>query len=585
MFRGLWFFCKFGWKTEKRYLIYSLLYQVVNSLIPLVDITMPKFILDTLLGDQDVSKLILFVSILLGYHFVASSLSNWLMMSAFTLRCKVAVEFGQFMHQKLANADYENLENPAFLDQKEKANKFLYGDWHGFSYVFDSALMVIGQFFTLSGIIAIVSTLHIGMVLLFGALVLLSTAVEAWAKKRDKELSLEQSRVERGWSYFGGLFEEFSYGKEIRIHTLGDWLLSQEIDYAEKAIAYYRRRNSFYIKSGFVSALVFFLQQGAAYAYLLLRVLEKTISVGDFSMYVGAVASFSSAMKTVMSSFVEIKAYGIYYDALLAYLSVPETMRNSGKRKVSPGNHTIEFRNVSFRYAGQEGYALKEINIILTPGDTLLIVGENGAGKTTFIKLLTRLYDPTEGEILLDGINCKEYEYDSYMGLFSTVFQDYKLFSFSLKENVALAREAGDQEVEAVLRKVGLGEKLDSLPLGIHTGVYKNFEENGFEPSGGEGQKIALARALFKDAPVVVLDEPTAALDPKAEFEIYRNFHELVENKTAVYISHRLSSAKFCRRIAVFEHGEITELGSHEELMKRRGKYAELFQMQARYYV
>ena len=170
------------------------------------------------------------------------------------------------------------------------------------------------------------------------------------------------------------------------------------------------------------------------------------------------------------------------------------------------------------------------------------------------------------------------------MALFSTVFQDYRLFAFSLKENVCFGAEASDAEIEALLRRVGLGERLDTLPQGVHTAVLKEFDESGFEPSGGEGQKIALARALFKNAPIVVLDEPTAALDPKAEYELYRRFDELVAEKTAVYISHRLSSAKFCSRIAVFHNGEIIELGAHDALMRQGGAYARLFAVQAQYY-
>lgn len=585
MFKGLWFFCKFGWKSDKRYIVYNLLYQFVNALIPLVNIAMPKFIIDTLLGDRNPGKLLFYATILTGYNFIASSLSKWLRLSAFTIRLKVSAEFGQFMHKKLIRADYENLENPAFLDMKEKANKFLYGDWHGFSYVFDSALMILGQFFTLAGIITIVATLNPAMVLLFIALIGISSIVEAWAKKNDMRLSLEQTHIERGWNYFSSLFEEFSFGKEIRINTLGDWLLNQENEYAKKAISYYRRRNGFYIKSGLVSAFLSFLQQGAAYTYLIFRVLKNAVSIGDFTMYVGAVTSFSNAMKAVMNNFIEVKAYGIYYDAMRNYLEIPDSLRQSGQKSLPSKRHTIEFCNVSFRYAGQENYALKHITITLKQGDTLSVVGENGAGKTTFIKLLTRLYDPTEGEILLDGINIKEYDYDSYMSLFSAVFQDYKLFAFSLKDNVSLARHAEDEEIEAILRKVGLEDRLNSLPNGIHTSIFKNFDENGFEPSGGEGQKIALARALYKNAPIVVLDEPTAALDPKAEFEIYQNFNDLVANKTAIYISHRLSSTKFCDKIAVFEHGSITELGSHDELMQKQGTYARLFAMQAQFYV
>lgn len=302
-------------------------------------------------------------------------------------------------------------------------------------------------------------------------------------------------------------------------------------------------------------------------------------------MYIGAITSFASSLKTVISSITEIRAYDMFYEDLDEYLSLPTKLRE-GKRKISVNDdYTIEFKNVSFKYPGSEKFSLKDINITIKSGTKLSIVGENGAGKTTFVKLLMRLYDPTEGEILFNGVNIKDIDYELYMALFSTVFQDYKLFALSLKENVALSLPINEMKVQQVLERVGLGEKLHKLPKGINTAVYKNFDETGFEPSGGEGQKIALARALYKDAPIVVLDEPTAALDPRAEYEIYQNFNYLVEGKTAVYISHRLSSTKFCDAIIVLNNGEIAEYGSHNELInKKNGLYKELFHMQAQYY-
>ena len=227
---------------------------------------------------------------------------------------------------------------------------------------------------------------------------------------------------------------------------------------------------------------------------------------------------------------------------------------------------------------------MQDINIRINPKEKLLLVGENGAGKSTFIKLLLRLYDPTDGEILLDGVNIKTIDYDNYIKLFSAVFQDFHLYSFSIKENVAMSNRASDEKIDCILRKVGLGDKIDGLKNGINTSLHKNLDEQGFEPSGGEAQRIAIARALCKDAPIVVMDEPTAALDPRAEFEIYEQFNDMTTCKTAIYISHRLSSAKFCDKIAVFENSHITEYGNHESLINNNGKYSELFNMQAEFY-
>ncbi len=489
------------------------------------------------------------------------------------------------MNSKLADSDFVNLETPEFLDMKEKANKFLYGDWHGFSYVLDSALMIIGQVITLIGLIAIVAALNPWILLVFFMLVLAHSAVEAWAKKREITLGLEAVKVERRWMYFSGLFTQFQYGKELRINQLKDWLLSRQDDFAKQAVEYYRRRSMFNIKSGSFGAFTVFLQQGVAYGYIIRQVVRGVLGIGDFALYIGAITNFSGSMRTVMSNIVAVKAYGIYYDALKEYLNIPQRMRMNKKLPVPDSPHTVEFRHVTFRYPGQNIDAIHDLNITLNAGQRLAVVGENGAGKTTFVKLLARIYDPTEGDILINGVNIRDIDYNSYMGMFSVVFQDYKLFSLSLKENITLGKEVDDKEVMDVLIRMGLDERVKSLAKGLHTMVYKEFDEQGFEPSGGEGQRIAIARALLRNAPFVVLDEPTAALDPRAEYEIYQRFDELVQDKTTVYISHRLSSTRFCDVIAVFHKGEIVEYDTHDELIKHGGIYSELFNMQAQYYV
>lgn len=247
--------------------------------------------------------------------------------------------------------------------------------------------------------------------------------------------------------------------------------------------------------------------------------------------------------------------------------------------------YEIEFQNVSFRYPGSDSYALKNVSIKFRIGEKRAIVGMNGSGKTTFIKLLCRLYDPTEGVILLNGINIQKYNSLEYLSILSVVFQDYKLFSFSLAANVAATSEYDETAVVEALEKAGFGERLKTMPNGIETVLYKDFEQSGTEISGGEGQKIAIARAIYKNAPFVILDEPTAALDPIAEHEVYSKFNEIVGERTAIYISHRLSSCRFCDRIAVFDNGQIVQLGTHETLVAdETGKYYQLWSAQAQYY-
>lgn len=554
-------------------------------MIPIVSMVIPKYILDELVGQKRLKILAVYIGILLGYLLIAGSLSSWLSLQGFTLRVKVSADWGLFMHSKLAEADFENLESPQFLNIKEKADKFLYGDFHGFSYIFDSALNVMGQLITLAGILSIISTLNLWIVLLSISLVLVSSYAESIAKKKDMALSLEMVDVERGWNYYSDLFENFKYGKEIRINSLGKWLFGKEKEYAYSAVEHYRRRNNFHVKSGVFSSLMTFVQQVTAYIYLVAKVVHGNLTIGGFTLYISAITSFADAMRNVMSGFVEIRSYGMYYDAVAEYIDIPKKLREHGNEHLTLRPYDIRFENVSFRYQGQTEYALKNVCLSIHAGEKLSIVGENGAGKTTLIKLLTRLYEPTDGRILLNGKDIRNYAYDEYMSLFSAVFQDYQLFAMPLYENVSLAKCGERKDIEKILREVGLSARLDSLRNGPDTHVYKIFDENGFEPSGGEGQKIAIARAIYKNAPIVILDEPTAALDPRAEYEIYQHFDELVHGKTALYISHRLSSARFCNRIIVLKDGHIIENGTHDELFAiNNGVYHELYQMQAQFY-
>ena len=448
------------------------------------------------------------------------------------------------------------------------------------------AVDIIGKVFTMVGVIFVVASLNFYIVILFILLVLLSSFFDSRVQRKQADMQIEMTVLNRRTTYYGEIIEDFSYGKELRLNNIGCWLLKRENEHWNRGYNLYKKNNALGIKSGIFNSCTNLVQQIISYTYLVLRYLNGYISIGDFSMYVGGVAAFSGAMRGLMQNIIEVSEYRKYYDSIEEYLNIPAKMRDNQHMPVSSNNHEIEFRNVSFMYPGQTGYALRNVNVKLKPAQKLSIVGENGAGKTTFVKLLCRIYDPTEGTIYLDGVDIRNIDFDQYMAIFGAVFQDYKLYALSLKDNVALAKsdEVTDSEVESVLCMAGFGEKLNSLSKGVQTFVYRNFDGDGFEPSGGEGQKIALARALFKDAPIIVLDEPAAALDPRAEYEMYQHFNELVGGKTAVYISHRLSSTRFCDVIAVFGNGTIVEYGTHDELLGRHGLYAELWGMQSKYY-
>ena len=336
-----------------------------------------------------------------------------------------------------------------------------------------------------------------------------------------------------------------------------------------------------------LSSMIYQAVTGCSYLIIAIIALGGTITVGNVIRLAGCLGSLLSGAYSLMNDLTQFALSARKQISTLELIGLENEMYD-GKipvEKRSDNQYQIEFRNVSFKYPGTENYALKNFSMKLKIGEKLAIVGMNGSGKTTMIKLLCRLYDPQEGEILLNGVDIRKFKQEEYCRLFSVVFQDYVLFPFQLGENVAVDREYSEIKVGECLTDADFGERLAGLEKGIHTYLYKDYDDSGVEISGGEAQKIAIARAMYKDAPFILLDEPTAALDPKAEYEIYTNFDRIAGSKTAVYISHRLSSCRFCEKIAVFHEGQLVQMGSHEELVAdQSGKYYEMWNAQAQYY-
>ena len=325
----------------------------------------------------------------------------------------------------------------------------------------------------------------------------------------------------------------------------------------------------------------------AVYLFVCLKSWGGAFDVGLVARYVGSATQLFGGISLLLQTLSKVRVNGNFLDTTFRFLDLPNPMYQGSltTEKRSDRNYQVEFRDVSFRYPGSDRWALRHVNIRFRIGRRLAVVGPNGSGKTTFIKLLCRLYDPTEGEILLNGIDIRKYRYDEYLALFSVVFQDFKLLALPLGENVAGAADYDRARAERCLRDAGFGDRLDAMPHGLDTYLYKDLDKEGVEISGGEAQKIAIARALYKDAPFLVLDEPTAALDPVAEAEVYASFDAIAGDKTAIYISHRLSSCKFCDAIAVFDGGAIVQTGSHDALVAdEKGLYHKLWQAQAQYY-
>lgn len=326
----------------------------------------------------------------------------------------------------------------------------------------------------------------------------------------------------------------------------------------------------------------------AVYLFVCLKAWAGAFGVGAVTQYISAVTLLYGNLVQILGNFGELKTNAVYLEMTYEFFDIPNKMYQGSltTEKRSDCYYEVEFEHVSFKYPGTEEYVLKDVSLKFKVGQKLAIVGENGSGKTTFIKLLCRLYDPDEGRILLNGIDIRKYDYREYMSIFSVVFQDFRLLAFPLGQNVAAGVSYKEEKVWECLEKAGIKDRVEKMEKGLETCLYKEFEDDGVEISGGEAQKIAIARAIYKDAAFLILDEPTAALDPVAEYEIYSKFNEIAGERTAVYISHRLSSCRFCDEILVFDKGSVCQKGSHEQLLRdQNGKYYKLWNAQAQYYI
>lgn len=512
-----------------------------------------------------------------------------------------------FLNEKLMNMDYEYMESEKIQNQKRDIDEMVRtNDGGGMNFLYWRMVGVVT--YTLNLLIAIIYMIRIVskssglftnrpfLSLLFAAIfifiIICLILVSMKRVKHYKEMIFHENEIlipvrrEMIW-YTYNCLEKESYGKNIRLFHQQPLLEKhlQELLFSKSSC--YVRKEKLTEKmqriTGFLQASLLSL----VYLYLGIMAIKGLLSAGNVVLYAGSISIFATYFSEWVYVLTELMTNTAYVKAYFDFLDIPNKKYEGTLpvEKRDDNQFELEFRNVSFQYPGTEEYVLKNFSIRFRIGERLAVVGKNGSGKTTFIKLLCRLYDPTEGEILLNGIDIKKYDYQEYLSLFSVVFQDFKLVSLPLGENVAACCDYDKEKVLQSLIKSGMGDALKKMEKGLDTVLFTKFDAEGVDISGGEQQKIAIARALYHDSPFIILDEPTAALDPLAEYEVYSKFDQLVNSKTAVYISHRLSSCQFCNDIIVIDQGQLIQRGSHEELIQdQNGLYYLLWNTQAKYY-
>lgn len=584
MFKGFKYFFKTCWSFNKKYIICLSLKQVILFCISIASLVFPKYILDSLFQSNDYNLTVKFIVFFVAFTFLANLGLSFFNSKILIEKMETFKYFQLYLSKKLANIRFEQIESEEYLNIKSKAERYLYGNGSGFASVLENSFDIMGKILTLLGVAGIISRLSFLLLIAIFAIVTANALLNIKIQKRNIKINLEKSVLERRSSYLSNIFQDFTFGKEIRTYNISDWLIKKYNTLLIEMQKFYKKIANNNLKLSLFSASTSVIQQIVSYLYVIKETIVGNITVGTFTMYLSSISTFSSTLKDIVFGIIDIQQYSSYYEAFETYINLPEVNNEDGLKLMELNKFSIEFKNVYFRYPNQSQYALTDINVVIRDGERISIVGMNGAGKTTFIKLLLRIYKPTKGAILLNGVNVQDINYNDYIKIFSTVFQDFKLFSFSLIDNITFSDVHEEENVKKILQEVGLSNKVEGMVNGVNTIIYKDFDRFGYTPSGGEAQKIAMSRALYKDSNIIILDEPTAALDPKAEYELYKMFNKLFDKKTCIFISHRLSSTKLSNKIMVFDSGKFVESGTHEELINKKGLYYELYSMQSQYY-
>lgn len=578
-------------KSNLRLLAITLIKPIGDIVGTLLNSYAPKYVLSFIEDDLPFNTIIMYTVIICLIMMILDVISTTCYNSFEFEYRKTEGYVEKKRMDKLFHTDFKNMESPDFLDYAQRAKTALNRGkgFHGVLYqsrnfIAQGTLMILSA--------ALIGIQNILMMIIFIVISFGIVKISSFFTKRDKiKFSDAMAPTWRKMNYLESTTKNFDFAKDIRLFNMSNAFFNQLSGVNETYKELNRKHHNRMVLWEVSLGSVLIVQKILMYTWLVYNVVTGAYQISDFVLYVGLVSTFHASVGYVNWIYSDMRTNSLMINDYRNFVDWKEDRETADEKdghitEINLDKFEFRFENVSFKYPGHDNYVLKNVNLTIKNGAKLAVVGVNGAGKTTFIKLMMKLYEPSEGRILLNDVDIKEYNREEYFKLFSPVFQNVECFAMPIYQNISFAEEdkTDMNKINEVLEQSGLSEKINSYEKGIHINLLKIFDKEGIDLSGGEKQRLAMARALYKDGKVVILDEPTAALDALAEDRMYREFENMIYGKTAVFISHRLGSTRFCDKIAMFEDGTIVEEGTHEELMAKNGKYAYMFGIQSQYY-
>ncbi len=569
-------------------MVFCVLAVLANCMVPLVTAFLPKVVIEMIIQREELKRLLLRTGIMTFALAVFSGVQKYLEQLIYWHKFKMNTYFLRKVTKKGLTTDYCNTVDEQFRKLQQESFSSCNGNFSYFNQICETVVRFFSDLLglvTFLGILALLNPLFI--VFLVSTTLIgyaLNRRVTKWLEKNMDEKSGYEQRMQ----YVISAANDVRSAKDIRLYNMSLWLNKIYEENLKSVTNWYRKYTAKLFGVAAADSIMTFIREGFTYVFLIYMVCAGQITVAEFVLYFNVVAGFSAWLGSLLGQLGNIERLNMSVNRFRAYLDFPEHYLREGGRLVRETKtpSVIELKDVCFKYDEDGEDIIKHVDLKLKEGEHLAVVGLNGAGKTTLMRLITGLTEATSGSVLYDGVDIREYNRNEYYKLFGAVFQDHSILPVTIEEIVSEsdAEDTDEELVKECLKKAGFWEKTEALKDGIRSHFDKAFRDDGINFSGGEIQKLMLARALYRRSPVIILDEPTAALDPVSESRLYETYDEVMKGRSTIFISHRLASTRFCSRILLIDGGRIIEEGTHEELLKRKGRYYELFETQAKYY-